>query len=217
MAYNMIRNGKCEGGFGRVRWSCLGRTSASQASVAIDENGNLFTWGQNAGAQSGQGDYTILGNQVAYIEWATQLLPGIRFVKSSSGEQSSVALTSNGELWGWGDQRWEDSSAFGLPAGSGPTGDDWYYTPWKCTPGYRWKDAVHCMYYTLAIGMDNKLYTFGRNIDECLGMNLANDYLQHTPLLNTYLTDDIKLIDCEYIANVAVTVDNKVYIWGDSW
>jgi len=59
MAYNMIRNGKCEDGFPRCKWSSLGRTGASQSSHAIDEEGRAFGWGQNNDAEAGVGDYTI--------------------------------------------------------------------------------------------------------------------------------------------------------------
>ena len=213
MAYNMIRNGKCPDGFGRVRWLCLGRTGASQASVAIDEDGRLYTWGQNYWGQSGQGDCCWLaGNEthpeLEEIEWATQLTHFSDFIKSCSGESASMALRANGELLGWGDAGFADSYAsFGLPYDSGtchtccrgvPQAAGYYYLfyrPVLCTPGYLWKDFAFDAYHGIGIGLDNKLYTWGSNDDYALGM--AEDVVpeggsSHTPILNTYLTADIK-------------------------
>lgn len=234
MTYDMFRNGKCEGDCLRYKWAKLGRTWGSQASVAIDELGRLFSWGQNYWGQSGQGDRCWGGGSnynrpdLVEIELATQLTDMKGFVKSCSGEVSSVALRANGELWGWGDMTYTDGSAFGLDPDQGVSSQqcftgtgvpgfmDLFFRPVRCTPGYLWKDVAHDYYHTITIGMDNKLYTFGRNADSCLGVEGLGLYVP-TPQLNLTLTADIKLIDTELLCSAAVTVDNKVYVWGESW
>lgn len=199
-------NGECESTLLRYKWVSLGRTQASQSSNGIDELGRMFTWGQDREGQSGQ------GGLISGVECATQLGSATNWVKASSGEKSTIAHNESNELWGWGDQQYTDNSAFGLP----PPGVE-YYTPVRVAPGYNFKDVAHDYYHTLAIGMDNKLYTFGSNHDYTLGAGVTEGDNFMTPILNPTLLADIKLIDCEYLVNIAVTTDDKVYVWGENF
>ncbi len=256
MTFEAIRNAKCLDGFPRCKWAKLGRTGASQASVAIDEKGRLFSWGQNYWGQSGQGDPCYLNpgsitrREFINIEYATQLTHFSDFVKSCSGEVASMALRENGELWGWGNAEGNDDgvdgqscASFGLPHDSGvchtccrgvPQAAGYYYlfyNPVLCTPGYLWKDFAFDYYHGIGIGLDNKLYTWGANWDWALGMDedvVAVDKSTPTPILNTYLTDDIKFVDativslsCSYWAIIVLLSNGELwgvgaeYIYGD--
>ena len=233
MPYNHLMNARCLDGFPRCKWAKLGRTGASQASVAIDELGRLFTWGQNYWGQCGQGDPcwsagVELHPELEEIEFATQLGAERNWIKSTSGEYSSMALNTKGELWGWGEAE-DNCEAFGLPLDSGvshtqcftgvpiPGSMNLFYFPVLCTPSYLWKDFAHCYYYTLGIGLDNKLYSWGMNYDYGLGASVTEGVGFATPILNPTLTADIKLVDCELMCNAAVTVDDRVYVWGVDW
>lgn len=233
MAYRFLMNGECLREFLRYKWVSLGRTQASQGSNGIDELGRMFTWGQNYNAQSGQGNCEFIssGNygkpDLVDIECATQLGSATNWIKSCSGELSTVALNSDNELWGWGNSAY-DCSAFGLPPDSGEGHKSWmgvpdpgnetlFFTPVRVAPGYNFKDVAHDLYHTVAIGMDDKLYTFGYNGDYALGAGVAEGDNFMVPILNPTLVADIKLIDCEYLVNVAVTTEDKVYIWGEQF
>lgn len=214
MGYDFVRNG-CECGYKRYNWTSLGRTQSGQASLAIDELGRLFSWGQNAYGQAGHGDRTI-SEVMRYIEWATQLGTMRNWLKASCNEFGSRALNDRGEIWGWG---WgsEDCSAMGLPIGSGGGGsNEYFYIPTLCTPGYTWKDYACDMYCMLMVDMDGQLYSCGDNFDYNLGMGIDNN-IYNTPQINPTLTDPIKLIDAEYLAKCAVTEDDEVYIWAEWW
>lgn len=210
MAYRLLMNAECPREFLRYKWVSLGRTQASQGSNAIDELGRMFTWGQNGNGQSGQGD------SESYIPCATQLGSATNWVKASSGEISTVALNSDHELWGWGESE-NDCESFGLPPGSGDDGWNEFYVPTRVAPGYLFKDVAHDYYHTVAVGLDNKLYTWGMNYSYALGAGFAGGVGVITPTINPTLTADIKFIDCEFLVNVAVTTDDKVYIWGENF
>lgn len=210
MAYEFLMNAECPREFLRYKWVSLGRTQASQSSNGIDELGRMITWGQNGYGRSGQGDSEIS------IPCATQLGSATNWIKACSGEISTIALNLDNELWGWGFSE-EHCEPFGLPPGSGDDGGSIFYTPTRVAPGYDFKDVAHDYYHTLAIGLDNKLWTWGMNYDYALGAGFVDDLGVMTPTLNPTLTDDIKLIDCEYLANVAVTTNDKVYVWGYFW
>ena len=214
MAYRLERNGKCEDGFKRCKWASLGRTMASQSSNAIDELGRIFTWGRNYYSQCGQGPGTS-NDYLTYIEFATQLGSANNWVKACSGELSTIAINTKGELWGWGRSD-DDCEPFGLPPLSGDNGDTIFYYPRLVTPGYLWKDFTHDYYHTMAIDANDKLWVWGMDYDYAFGMGGVGGG-SAIPIQHTLLTDDVKLIDCEYLCNIAVTTDDKVYIWGDNY
>lgn len=234
MAYRFLMNAECPNEFTRYKWVSLGRTQASQSSNGIDELGRIFTWGQNHSGQCGQGnpEYIAPGTwgkpDLENIECATQLGSATNWVKSCSGELSTIALNSVNELWGWGRSDFPGCSSFGLPIDSGegsqtwmgvpdPGNETYFFMPVRVAPGYNFKDVAHDYYHTLAIGMDDKLYSFGNNWANALGAGVAFGNNFHIPILNPTLIADIKLIDCEFFVNVAITTDDKVYIWGESF
>jgi alpha-tubulin suppressor-like RCC1 family protein len=188
------------------------------SSTAIDENGRIFTWGQNFEGFCGQGDPewvspSYLHPELVDIESPTQVGTSSNWVKADSGELSTIAINSDGELWGWGIAT-DDCAPFALPY------DDInyiFYTPVRVAPGYTFKDFAHDYYHTLAIGTDDKLYVWGGNDGYALGIGSDETIIQRTPLLHTYITDDIKFVGCGLLCNAVVTTDNKVYVWGDLW
>jgi len=219
MGYNLLKNG-CEDGYRRYKWSCLGRTGASQSSHAIDELGRAFGWGQNNDFEAGVGDYIDEGDHLKYIELATQIgVPG-RCIKICSGEYGSLAINHLGELYGWGTTQGgalDNCASFALPHNSGSHGGDMFATPTRAAPGYLFKDISFDFYHAAAIGMDNKLYTWGYdNNDGALGLGPGITSI-NVPTINPTLTDDIKLVDSELLNSVAVTTDDKVYLWGTWW
>ena len=212
MAYTLLTN-SCPEGFYRCHWSKLGRISCTQASAAIDERGRLFTWGQNYWGQCGQGDKSI-DSRLHEIEFCTQLTNAENWIKVGGGEACLMAINREGALWAWGSNS-DDCSQWGLPPG---TYGSVAYTPIRCTPGYLFKDFAFDGYHTIAIGQDDKLYSFGDNSYWALGIGGVKGNPYATPQLNPTITEDVKLIDCELFCNVAVTVSNKVYAFGgEGW
>ncbi len=67
-------------------------------TLAIDELGNLYGWGDNAFYQLGDG---TTDDKLQ----PTQILSGKKFKKISAGEKYSMAITENGELYVWGTPR----------------------------------------------------------------------------------------------------------------
>jgi hypothetical protein len=162
------------------------------------------------------------------IVFATQLGAAENWVKSCSGEIASMALNTKGELWGWG-QSESNGESFGLDPDSGVSHTQGYtgvgtpgymflfYHPVRCTPNNLWKDFAFDYYHGLGIGLDDKLYTWGMNENYALGAGLPEGNGYKDPVLNPTLTADIKFVDAELLCSMAVTVTNRVYVWGDGW
>jgi RHS repeat-associated protein len=65
-------------------------------SIALQSNGNVWTWGKNDAGQLGDGT-TVSKPNPAIVEHIQS-----EIIAVSGGEQHSVALTSNGTIWAWG-------------------------------------------------------------------------------------------------------------------
>ncbi|XP_020530583.1 ultraviolet-B receptor UVR8-like [Amborella trichopoda] len=67
-------------------------------TMAINEEGMLFSWGQGHWGQTGLGvvEDTLLPTQV-------HCLQGLRIIQASAGSRHSIAVTDDGKVYGWGD------------------------------------------------------------------------------------------------------------------
>ena len=62
-------------------------------AVALDDKGNVWTWGKNMSGQLGDGTWENRNKPVKVFEDAKEIAAGYRF---------SAAIKKNGELWAWG-------------------------------------------------------------------------------------------------------------------
>ncbi|RJE88734.1 DUF5018 domain-containing protein [Paenibacillus sp. 1011MAR3C5] len=69
---------------------------AANHSIALDNNGNIWTTGHDSDGQLGNGP---LGDS---LTWTRINIPGRTFVDIAATVNASFALDSNGSLWGWG-------------------------------------------------------------------------------------------------------------------
>jgi alpha-tubulin suppressor-like RCC1 family protein len=67
-------------------------------TVALDGNGNLWTWGDNTYGQLG---YSGAGRSTPALLSETGV-GGVKVVAIAAGAQHTVALDNNGEVWTWG-------------------------------------------------------------------------------------------------------------------
>jgi alpha-tubulin suppressor-like RCC1 family protein len=69
-------------------------------SIAVLENGTVWTWGDNDRGQLGTGTRS---NALTPVK--VQVPKGVTFVKVSSGGYATYAIDTTGRLWAWGDNR----------------------------------------------------------------------------------------------------------------
>lgn len=128
--------------------------AGSVHSVALTEEGRLYTWGMNTRGQLGTGDFT---NQVrpAFIM--------DNVVAISAGDLFTMAITADGNLWGWGCNRY------------GQIGNPALVT---FAPMLIMEDvvAVSAGYgHTLALTSDGTLWAWGNNVNGQLGDGTRNN------------------------------------------
>ncbi|MEK7310091.1 MAG: fibronectin type III domain-containing protein [Planctomycetota bacterium] len=122
-------------------------------TVAIKDNGTLWSWGDNYNGQLGLGDNNNrnLPTQVGYdTNWQS----------IAAGYDYTMAVKSDGSLWAWG---YNYAGQLGL----GGTAN--YYSPTRVGIDNNWQ-SVTCGYsHTLAIKIGGTLWTWGDNWSGQLG------------------------------------------------
>jgi len=140
-------------------------------SLALDSDGNLYSWGNNTSSQLGRNPIsTTPANQPGKVTMPT----GVKqFTQISAGSEYSLALGSDGNLYSWG------SNTYGQ-LGRSTTGTQ-DGTPGKVTvpAGFTFThtSTSHVLgYCSLALGSDGNLYSWGDNSGRQLGRDTSGDF-----------------------------------------
>ncbi|XP_072902010.1 RCC1 and BTB domain-containing protein 1-like isoform X1 [Hemitrygon akajei] len=179
----------------------------SNHSMVLTTDGEVYSWGSNSSGQVGSGS--------GFGSTATQATPrrvvhGLenrKVVTIACGQQFSMAVTDNGEVFGWG------SNGNGQ-IGSGISGN--HFIPWRlnalqgiCVL------QIACGYaHTLALTDDGLLYAWGANAVGQLGS--GNRLNQMVPVLIALEKERIVEIAACHLTNTsaAKTQSGQVYMWG---
>ena len=124
-------------------------------SVAISDDGNLYTWGNATKGRLGRDTNNTPADKPGKVDTPV----GVTFTQASAGDGNSIALSSDGSLYTWGD--------------SGKTSSD---RPNKVdTPaGITFTQASAGASYCLALGSDGNLYSWGDNANGQLGRDTSS-------------------------------------------
>jgi len=190
-------------------------TVGDGVSYAIDSDGNLWAWGNNTSGQIGDGTITIwdetggTGRPAELIEYNNRHTP-IKIMDSvvsiSSGRAHTMAIRTDGSLWGWGD------NAFGA-LGDGTT--ESRLTPTRIMESV---SAVSVGFgHTLAIKDDGSLWAWGQNHSGQLGdgthtTHQVNDNNRHRPIK---IMDSVTYISAGFFHSMAITADGTLWAWGN--
>jgi alpha-tubulin suppressor-like RCC1 family protein len=174
-------------------------------SLALDEDGNVYAWGFNTSGQLGNGNTTNSAIPILVN------IPnsGKKIVQVSAGNQHSLALDEDGNLYSWG------ANSFGQ-LGDGSTSQ-------KTTPvlvntsTLNSKKIVQISagaFYNLLITEDNEVYAWGVNSDGRLGDGSTSQ--RTTPVLvNTSTFAGNKIIQVSAGGySLALDENGNVYAWG---
>ncbi|XP_012230297.1 RCC1 and BTB domain-containing protein 1 [Linepithema humile] len=179
----------------------------SHHSLALTEDGEVYAWGQNNCGQVGN---SISTNQGAPRQVNSSLV-GKKIVHIACGQTSSMALTDNGEVYGWGYN------------GVGQLGIGNYVNQANpCRVGSLIGVVivkVACGYaHTLALTDEGKLYVWGGNSYGQLGIGNKTNACNPVTLDRAFVQEmgrvsDIAALHYNHIS-VAVGEGGCVYMWG---
>ena len=189
------------------------------AGIAIDGEGYIWTWGLNSGGCLGHGyeqDYPD-----GYNEQGTPIRidsVGGKFIDCETSEYNMAALTSDGELYFWGDSFY--GTAAHVPGTLGCDDYDtsapitWceHWSPTKISGTHNFIAFSLGWYHILAIDQDNNVWASG--MDECGCLGLGNeeelDYYSWQQIPNFKAS----YVDAGYSVSIAIGLDGKAYAWG---
>ena len=160
-------------------------------SAAITSDGSLWTWGNNASGELGDGTTTMRTTPVKVMDDVAQV---------SLGDQHSAAVKSDGSLWLWGEN------------GRGQLGDGTTvgrHSPVKVMDGV--SQVSLGGFHSAAIRSDGSLMTWGYNTVGQLG-NGTEELHVATPVK---VMDGVSQVSLGNLHSAAIKSDGSLWAWGE--
>ena len=168
-------------------------------TVAMKADGTLWAWGYGSLGQIGNGPGTVTGyNAVQQIGSAKD------WQSISAGGNYTMAIKTDGTLWGWGKGVTE--------AGIDFESSDWTMQPVQIGTATDWKEvSVSKNSHVLALKQDGSLWAVGKNEYGQLGNGSFTNTSQFIP---TSGDRKWKAIGAGIDFSVAISEDNRLFTWG---
>jgi alpha-tubulin suppressor-like RCC1 family protein len=171
--------------------------AGKEHTVALKNDGSIWTWGQNDYGQLGDGSTTG-----SMIPLDVSGISGV--VSTAAGGYHTVALKSDGSIWAWGRN---DQGQLG----NGSTEDQ--LVPVK-VPTLSGIAAIEVgLYHTVALKKDGTVYSWGHNYHGQLGDGTTTP--RTVPVQISGLSEIIAIAAGSY-HTVALIHDGTVWTWGDN-
>ena len=144
----------------QVSGSWTSVSSGENHTLAIKTDGTLWSWGYNNYGQLGQGNLPIQ-YLLGYVSAPRQVGSASNWTAVSAGDNHSLALNSNGQLYSWGRDNNEQLGNGLLSSGRN--------TPGLVAGNHQWVSVAAGANHTLAIDADGQLWTWGLGLLGRLG------------------------------------------------
>lgn len=178
-------------------------------SLAVDINGDLFSWGKNSNGQLGDGTVTDR-NTPTWVPFPA----GVKIVKVSAGKAHSLALTDSGDVYAWGSNSDGQLGVSGIPTvGSS--------TPLRVSlpEGVVVKQIMAGADFSYVLSEDGRAYSWGSNTGGALGIGSSDASRTAPTLLERGAIPDGAIIEqlaTNGRAVFAVDSSRKLYAWGSA-
>jgi uncharacterized repeat protein (TIGR02543 family) len=180
-------------------------------SLAVTTSGRIYAWGLNDYGQLGDG--TTTNRTTPTLISFTGLQSGETIQSVGAGGQHSLAVTTSGRVYGWG------NNAFGQ------LGDGTYLhtTPTLISfTGLQSGETIQSVgaghYHSLAVTTSGRIYSWGFNNYGQLGDATTTNRTTPTLISFTGLQsgETIQSVEAGYFHSIAVTTSGRVYVWGNN-
>ena len=165
-------------------------------NVALDSNGNVWTWGRNNNYQIGN----TRENQ--YTPYKVSNLPKV--IKIAAGNNNTMVITENNELYAWGLNAYGD---LGLGTYTNKV------LPKKVKGVHDIIDISGGKSHYIVLNRAGEVFATGSNLYGQLGIG-NNEIGKINEFQKVEIKDKIGTIGAGDISNIATTVDGYVYTWG---
>ncbi|WGD36257.1 hypothetical protein [Lysinibacter sp. HNR] len=172
------------------------------SSHVLDTNGRVWSWGYD----DNRGVFGTGRTNEYRLPSETPVPPGVTFNQIRSGTYSTLGLTPEGELWGWG------SNINGVLQSSATAGNS---APKKLAlpEGVEVADFIVGNYYVLILSTEGELWGWGERGSQVLG---GNDYTVSGNTVQIPLPEGVSFTQIEPVwgAALGLTNEGKIYAWG---
>jgi alpha-tubulin suppressor-like RCC1 family protein len=181
-------------------------SAGDQHTVALSSTGDAYAWGNNAYGQLGDGTVTQRLTPVL-----VSMPAGVTFTSISAGDWYTVAVTSTGAAYGWGDNTWGK-------LGDGTTSNHNAPMAVSMPAGVSFTSIAAGSYHSVALASTGEAYAWGNNVYGQLGDGTNNH--STTPIavsMPTGVTFTSVSSSSEH-AVLAVASTGTAYAWGyNNW
>ena len=186
-------------------------SARNNASAAIDSDGHLYTWGDNAQGQLGRAT-TGAGSVAGNVPGRVVMQPVRTWTAVACGATWLLAISSDGHLYSWGDNR--DDQLGRTPNAANPAN-----RPGRVGSANNWVGVATAGEASMAVTSDGYLYTWGDNSEGHLGRGIDGGTLsQSSDLVRVQGISNVVSIAGMSMpgAMVALTSDGYIYTWGNN-
>ena len=146
-------------------------------SLALGSDNWLYSWGYNLGNELGTGTPTEKELIPVRVAAPQNTASGFTWVQSKMGDYYSLAIGSDGNIYGWA---YGGSGNIGNGATNDKPSPTQAFKPNGALPGFVWNQISNLSFASLAIGSDGNLYSWGGNANGQLGDNTTTQ--RNTPV-----------------------------------
>ncbi|MCL2371495.1 IPT/TIG domain-containing protein [Candidatus Saccharibacteria bacterium] len=184
-------------------------------SFAVSADGEVFSWGQNANGQLGNG--TTTNSNIPTAVDMSGVLAGRRIVQITGGNGHTLAVDDEGSVFGWG---FNNAGQLGLGAGAAVTNT----TPvsisvFGALPGREIVQVAAGGSHSLALDSDGNVFAWGWNAAGQLGAgNIGNNSNLPIAAVNSGVMagSDIVMIATGTTHSIALGSDGNIFGWGSN-
>ncbi|OZG50417.1 InlB B-repeat-containing protein [Bombiscardovia coagulans] len=176
-------------------------------TLAIGSDGFIYGWGWNGTKQIGDGTNI---NRSTPVRVKTP--PGVRFLKVSAGYNHSLAIDTDGNLYGWG----YNSNG---QVGNGAAGLEPVGTPVRINTNIKFSNVSAGGWHSLAVSTDGEVYGWGLNTDGQVGNQSTAVQLTPTPIDRATNKEALTGVKFTSVSgggwhSLALDTNGKVWAWG---
>ena len=177
-------------------------------ALALDENGNIYSWGSNTKGALGRDTSTTPENRPGIV---TSPTTGIRFTQVSAGTFFSLAIDSDGNLYSWGSNG--DGRLGRTPSSTTPADRPGIVDPPDGVTSFTQASAGKL--FSIAIGSDGNLYSWGNNDSGQLGRDTSTTP-ENKPGKVSIPESDQNIIQASAGQSYCLAIDShgNLYSWG---
>ncbi|MBM4055222.1 MAG: RCC1 repeat- and reductase domain-containing protein [Planctomycetes bacterium] len=179
-------------------------------SLALDSTGSVWSWGKNTQGQLGRSDDNDKPGKVIVED------EEVVFASVAAGENHSLALSSSGEVWAWGEN--DDGQLGDNSTNESDTPlkiDSFYFEPTDENDTVIATAIAAGKNHSLALLPDGSVYAWGSNENGQLGQSFLTESL--IPLKVEELSDTVIVaIAAGDDHSLALSEDGEVYAWGSN-